>query len=120
MNRQSLSPEIIPTKYERSGDEEVGDIVLTKYGNWVLNMPMCEAHPQIDVVDRSLVKFYNEDGSMFFGNGHAHVHDSMFRSYALPVLREMVLNVLSQLQDIECVRGLEPVQQMTMTKDSQE
>lgn len=120
MNGRSLSPEITPTRYQRAEEEGVGDILLTKYGNWVLNMPMCEAHPQIDVIDRSLVKFYNEDGSMFFGNGHAHVHDSMFRAYQLPVLREMVLNVLSQLQDIECVRGLEPVRQMRMSPDSEE
>jgi len=117
MMGSNLSPNIIPTQYTRKDEEDGSVIELVKFGGWNINGVECERHPQIDVVSKNLIRYTNDNGEFFYGDGHAHVHDSMFRAYSLPVLRELVLDGLSSLDDGGCVQGVSVVGTLEIDAD---
>jgi len=118
MNGHNLSPNIIPTKYTRKGEEDSSVIQLVKFGNWTLNRSECKANPQVDILPGDMIRYTNDRGEFFYGHGHAHVHDSMFRAYSLPSLRELVLDGLSELEGYGCVEGVSMVGTLEIDADN--
>jgi len=104
-----FSPVIAPTKYERP-DREVNNVIRAiEYGNWTLDTDKVSNLKLATKVDDDMVMLYTDNGSVYIGDGHCHVAESVYRSNSTVFLREKVLSALVLLDDAGIVEGLEVV-----------
>jgi len=111
----NLSPEIVPTRYDRSNGRDASSITAVEYDGWSLDMEACRKAPDVRVVDDDMVRYATPMGDFYFLDGHAHADRTLYDTVRLPVLREMVLNQLSEMADSGCVENFTPTDSRQVT-----
>jgi hypothetical protein len=99
-----LSPAIEPTKYKRPTDGS--DIEPVEYTFDSINMENVSNNFNVTVVESDMIVYWGGIGEVYIDNGDVYVKESMYNRRNLIMIREYVLDVLSELYDDDIVEGL--------------
>lgn len=103
----TLSQPIEPVKYRRNEDGIDGEVVAEKYGDWSLNRDRAKWMANAMEYGENMVLYHGSLGEVYVTDDAVHVSESLYRSHPIMVLREYVLECLSDMKDTDVITGLE-------------
>jgi len=107
-----LSPIIQPTKYQRpldtTTDFPANEITPVEYKFDSVNFANVEDNEKAVIVEGDYVVYHGDMGEVYVHDGHAHVRESQWRGTNMMLIREYVLDALSDLAEDGIVEGLSP------------
>lgn len=106
----NLSPSITPTKYKRptdtTGEYEYGEITPVKYEFDGVDLYNVEGESDVVIAENDFIIYYGDMGEVYIQDDHVHVRESEWRGVNMILLREYVLDSLSELHDNGIIEGL--------------
>lgn len=105
-----LSPAITPTEYKRPNDTTTeytrGRVTPVQYEFDGYNRDNVVGDQDTVIADDGFIIYFGELGEVYIQDDRVHVRESQWRGQNMILLREYILNSLSELQDKDIIEGL--------------
>lgn len=108
---EGLSPAIQPVEYKRSltrnGMGEINNITPLKYTFDGINLDNVSNNENTVILEDDYLLYHGSLGEVYIHSAHAHVRESAWRENNMLMLREYVMDVVSELDDDGIIENVE-------------